>query len=89
LVGLRPRTLRDCLEQLDRHVLPRLGGLRVDALRASSIEAELGRPLRETGELRTARLCVSILSKVLTAAVRDDPLPANSCQAVEKPTHES
>lgn len=87
--GLRARTLRDYAEQLDRHVLPRLGGLRVDALRASTIEAELVRPLREAGKLRTARLCISILSKVLTAAVRDDLFAANPCQAVRKPRHEA
>jgi integrase len=39
--------------------------------------------------LRTARLCVSILSKVLNAAVRDDLIAANPCQAVEKPHHEA
>jgi hypothetical protein len=40
------------------------------------------------GKTRTARLCVSILSKVLNAAVRDDLLAANPCSAVEKPGHE-
>jgi len=87
--GLRPRTLRDYLDQLDRHVVPNLGAIRVDALRASTIERELVRPLRDAGKTRTARLCVSILSKVLRAAVRDDLIGANPCSAVEKPGHEA
>lgn len=86
---LRPRTLRDYVDQLDRHVLPRLGAVRVDALRASTIEREVVQPLREAGKARTARLCVSILSKVLTAAVRDDLLAANPCRSVSTPTHEA
>ena len=67
VASLRPRTLRDYIEQLDRHVLPRLGGLRVDALRASTIEAEFVGPLREAGKLRTAR-CPSRTSPTCTWA---------------------
>jgi integrase len=84
---LRARTLEDYLCQLVRHVLPKLGSLRVEAIRASTIERELVGPLRDAGKLRTARLCVSILSKVLRAAVRDDLLAANPCSAVDKPGH--
>lgn len=82
---LRPRTLEDYLDKLDRHVLPKLGDARLDALHAARIELQMVRPLREAGKLRTAGLAKAALSKVMRSAVKDPTLGlvGNPCTGVE------
>jgi integrase len=82
---LRDRTLRDYLEVLDRHVLPKLGEARLDAIHTARIEIEIVKPLREAGKVRSAQLAVAVLSKVLGAAVKDPTwgLVGNACRGVE------
>jgi len=83
--SLRQRTRRDYLDQLERHVLPKLGHLRLDQIHTARTEAEVVAPLREAGHLRTARLAVSALSRVYRAALKDPTygLMGNPCLGVE------
>jgi integrase len=83
-LGVRPRTLEDYLENLDRYVLPRLGDVRLDAIHAARIE-QLMKPLRDAGKLRTAALVKASLSKVMRAAAKDPSLGlvGNPCLGVE------
>jgi integrase len=85
VAGLRERTIEDYLDMLERHVLPSLGGVRLDAIHATRIEAEVVAPLRAKGHLRTARLAVSALSRVYRSAVKDPSLGlvGNPCLGVE------
>jgi integrase len=82
---LRARTLRDYLAILDRHVLPKLGEARLDAIHTARIEIEVVKPLREAGKVRSAQLAVAVLSKVLGSAVKDPTwgLVGNACRGVE------
>ncbi len=82
---IRERTFRDYLDLLKRHVLPTLGDVRLDALRAVRIEAEVVARLRDRGHLRTARLAVCALSRVMRSAVKDPTLGlvGNPCEGVE------
>jgi len=82
---LRERTRRDYLDLLGRHVLPHLGGHRLDTIRAHTIETTVVAPLRADGKLRTARLAVAALSNVFRAAVKDPTLGlvGNPCFGVE------
>jgi len=82
---LRPRTLADYLEILGRHVLPKLGDVRLDAIHTGAIEGQVVKPLREAGKLRSAKLAVAVLSNVLGAAVKDPTwgLVGNACRGVK------
>ena len=82
---LRARTLSDYLEILDRHVLPKLGEARLDAIHTARIEIEVVKPLREAGKVRSAQLAVAVLSKVLGSALKDPTwgLVGNACRGVE------
>jgi integrase len=83
--SLRARTLRDYLEILDRHILPKLGDARLDAIHTARIELEVVKPLREAGKIRSAQLSVAVLSKLLRSAVKDPTwgLVGNACRGVE------
>ena len=50
---LRDRTLRDYLAFIERHVYPRLGDARLDAIHTARIEVDVVGPLRAKGHLRT------------------------------------
>ena len=82
---LRPRTLEDYLDKLERHVLPKLGDARLDTIRTARIELEVVKPLREAGKHRTAGLTVAALSKVMRSAAKDPTLGlyGNPCSGVE------
>jgi integrase len=82
---LRPRTLEEYLDKLERHVLPKLGDVRLDAIHTSRIELEVVKPLREAGKIRTAGLTKAALSKVMRSAVKDPTLGlyGNPCSGVE------
>lgn len=82
---LRPRTLRQYLDVLSRHVVPKLGVLSLRAIHTAGIEAELVAPLRKARKIRTAQLAVSVLSKVLGSALKDPTLgvTSNPCRGVE------
>jgi hypothetical protein len=82
---LRARTLADYLWTLERHVLPKLGDARLDAIHTARVEAEVVKPLREAGKIRSAQLAVAVLSKVLGSAAKDPTwgLVGNACRGVE------
>lgn len=84
-IGLRERTVRDYLDILKRHVIPALGSRRLDAIHALDIEERLVKPLVSKGHNRTARLAVSVLSRVYRSALRDRTLGlvGNPCHGVE------
>jgi integrase len=83
--SLRARTLRDYLANLERHVYPRLGDARLNAIHTARIETDVVAPLRAKGHLRTARLAVSALSRVFRSATKDPTLGliGNPCTGVE------
>jgi integrase len=66
-------------------VLPKLGDSRLDMIRTARIELEVVKPLREAGKVRTAGLCVAVLSKVMRTAAKDPTLGlyGNPCAGVE------
>lgn len=82
---LRPRTLRDYLAIFERHVLPALGPVPLNAIHTARIEAVLVAPLRKQGKYRSAQLAVAVLSKVMRSAVKDPTLGlvGNPCAGVE------
>jgi integrase len=82
--ALRDSTRRDYLKILDRHVLPELGGLRLDAIHTATIEKEVVGPLLERGCNRTAQLAVAALSGVFRSALKDPTLGlvGNPCRGV-------
>src|SRR5262249_23210384 len=85
---LRARTLVEYLALLDRHVLPKLGEARLDALHHSRIESEVIAPLEGAGEVRAAQLAKAVLSKVMSAAAKDTTLGlyGNPCVGVDVAT---
>src|SRR5262245_1374710 len=82
--ALRDSTRRHYVELLGRHVLPALGGLRLDAIHTAAIEAAVVRPLVERGHHRAAQLSVAALSGIYRAALKDPSLglSGNPCRGV-------
>jgi len=87
--NLRERTLLDYLAVLDRHVLPALGDVPLNAIHTARVESEVVAPLRRRGHTRTARIAVSVLSKVFRSAVKDATLGlvGNPCAGTDRPRH--
>lgn len=97
----KPTTLKIDQGRIDRHIIPLLGGKRIDELRREDIEGFMfdvrdGKTAvdvktkprgraRVRGGLGTAKKAVSLLSAIYTYAIRRDLVEHNPCQYVQKP----
>lgn len=78
-----PSTLELYQRQLDNHVLPALGELRLVELTTPTLDKFIDRQKNETGAA-TARTCRSILSGVMSLAVRYGALTVNPIREVDR-----
>lgn len=85
-VRKRPRSAAEDKAMLHRLILPKLGRLRVAAVRRSEIEA-LHREISRRAPIYANR-CLALLSKMLALAVAWEWRPDNPCRGIEKnPEH--
>lgn len=86
---VRVSTKAGYVENLDQHILPALGHLKVSAVKPSHVEA-LAAALTETKDLHvnTARKILDTARLVFSAAVRDDLIPKNPVSVARRPKAE-
>jgi integrase len=77
------RHAKDVLRKLELHILPCLGSLRLDEIRASH-GRQLLAPLEEAGKKETASRCLSIASQILDHAAANDWLTANPLSSTKR-----
>jgi integrase len=78
----RPRSLAEDVMLLEQHILPRLGHVRVDAVRRVDVEA-MHRAITKDTPTRANRL-LALLSTMFSLAVRWELCTINPCKGVEK-----
>src|SRR5262249_28630937 len=85
----RPSTIATYDYQTRKHIVPKLGHHRLQALRPSHVNAFLGE-LESAGlSAETRRLIYSVLRKALNDAVRWDMLTRNPLERVDRPEGDS
>lgn len=80
---VRPQTRKNYEKHL-KHILPRIGHLRLDAVNAVTVEG-MAVKLREALKPTTAAVAVSVTRLIFAAAVRAGRIPANPVSVARKP----
>jgi integrase len=78
----RPRSAEEDAALLRQHILPRLGRLRVEAVRRADIET-LHRDISRATPIRANR-ALALLSKMFSLAIGWEMRPDNPCRGIEK-----
>ncbi len=85
--GLKHSTLRSYSSLIERHLIPALGHLRLEAIDAVCIERYIGQK-RRTCKPGTVNRQLNCLSLILKAAIRQKLIHVNPLALVERPTEE-
>jgi integrase len=87
----RERTRTDYRSVIERHIVPKVGAIRLDRLDPTVIESRLTHPLASAGKVRTAKLCRDVLSAACRWAVRAKRygIDSNPVRGVEVPNGSS
>jgi len=83
--NLRPRTVASYAEVIDHHLIPGLGGIRLQSLTASQVQAFYSMLLANGVGLWTVHYCHMRLSQTLKQAVRLSLITRNVCDMVDPP----
>src|SRR5574338_55720 len=81
---VRPTTLTDYRATIDNHLIPRIGGKKLQAITPADVSAFRARLVKETGT-RTAQLALLRLKQALTWAVALELLPRNVAAGIKPP----
>lgn len=77
------------LEKIDKHIVPRIGDLRLDQLNKSTMKKFLNSLILDDVGTRTIQLTMrQVLSQALTQACEDELLTKNPLQGIHTPTYE-
>ena len=87
--GRKPSTLGQYTDLTNRFLVPHLGHVRVNDLRAHHIETMIASMQSEGRGLVTRRRTVAVLSSALGSAVKRRLIPWNICQQIEQPPERS
>lgn len=79
---LEPRTIRDYRYNIERHILPRLGGTRLEKLTPLAVQSMVS-DIDDKSGTRTASYCRTILNGALVQAVKWQLIPRNVVEATE------
>lgn len=78
----RPRTAELYRHYIDRHIVPKLGKVKLAKLAPLHVQSLVGE-LADEGHLRTANACRTLLASALKQAVRWQLVPRNVVEAVD------
>jgi len=87
--GRKPSTLGQYTDLTDRFLVPHLGHVRVNDLRARHVESMIAAMEAEGRGLVTRRRTVAVLSSALGSAVKRRLVTWNVCQQIEQPPERS
>lgn len=77
------------LEKIDKHIVPRIGDLRLDQLNKATMKRFLNSLILDGVGTRTIQLTMrQVLSQALTQACEDELLKKNPIQGIHTPTYE-
>lgn len=82
---VRPQTRQRYAREIERHLLPGLGDIRLDRLTAQHIQSAYGDLLRSGLSPSTVRLAHAVLDRALRDAVRRGAVPRNPADHVDLP----
>lgn len=82
---VRPQTRQRYAREIDLHLLPRIGDIRLDRLTAQHIQSAYGALLRSGLSPSTVRLAHAVLDRALRDAVRRGTMPRNPADHVDLP----
>ncbi|MBR6145163.1 MAG: site-specific integrase [Treponema sp.] len=84
-VNLKPLTLDAYRSVLRRHILPQLGKLKVQAITPAQVQGFYAKMVKDGLSPKTVRNVAAILSKCLTAAVKQGIISFSPCSRAELP----
>lgn len=83
--SVRPRTYQIYKWLIEKHINPRIGGVRLDKLSPVHVQGWLTTMERDGCSGRLRQMAMARLNKALKQAVRWGLVPRNVCEAVDKP----
>ena len=86
---IAPATYECYLEKIDKHIVPRIGDLRLDQLNKATMKRFLNSLILDGVGIRTIQLTMrQVLSQALTQACEDELLKKNPIQGIHTPAYE-